>query len=159
VAVQRITIFTDGACKGNPGRGGWAAVLFQNGAQWVVSGHDPWTTNNRMEMLAAIRGLEAAGDAVEVALYSDSSLVINTMTRGWKRNKNQDLWEQLDRLAQGKRITWKWVRGHNGTPGNELADRIASREAGLPPLHGGGPAGETSHASQGAAARPGRTTP
>lgn len=132
MAADRITIFTDGACKGNPGRGGWAAVLYQDGAQQVVSGHDPWTTNNRMEMLAAIRGLEAAGPVDEVVIYSDSTLVVNTMTKGWKRNKNHDLWEQLDRLSQDKRITWKWVRGHNGTPGNELADTIASREAGLP---------------------------
>ncbi|MSQ17431.1 MAG: ribonuclease HI, partial [Dehalococcoidia bacterium] len=78
--------------------------------------------------------LEAVGNAAEVVLYSDSSLVINTMTKGWKRNKNQDLWEHLDRLARGKQITWKWVRGHNGTPGNELADSIASREADLPRL-------------------------
>ncbi|MSQ06354.1 MAG: ribonuclease HI [Dehalococcoidia bacterium] len=131
---DRVTIYTDGACKGNPGRGGWAAVLYEDGVQRTVSGHDPWTTNNRMEMLAAIRGLEAVGNAAEVVLYSDSSLVINTMTKGWKRNKNQDLWEHLDRLARGKQITWKWVRGHNGTPGNELADSIASREADLPRL-------------------------
>ncbi|MBM3942664.1 MAG: ribonuclease HI [SAR202 cluster bacterium] len=131
--MSRITIFTDGACKGNPGRGGWAAVLYENGSQRVVSGHDPWTTNNRMEMLAAIRGLEAASGADQVVIYTDSALVVNTMTKGWKRNKNQDLWDDLDRLAAGREITWKWVRGHNGTPGNELADSIASREAGLPP--------------------------
>ena len=127
MAADRVTIFTDGACKGNPGRGGWAAVLFQDGAQQVVSGHDPWTTNNRMEMLAAIRGLEAAGQVNEVVIYSDSTLVVNTMTKGWKRNKNQDLWEQLDTLAGAHDVEWHWVRGHDGHPENERADQLANR--------------------------------
>lgn len=132
---SRVTIFTDGACKGNPGRGGWAAVLIRNGVQQVICGGEPRTTNNRMELMAAIKGLEAAAIAThpvqEFVLYTDSQYLVNTMTKGWKRNANLDLWERLDRLVKTRQVTWKWVRGHNGTPGNELADTIASREAGL----------------------------
>jgi len=128
---SRVTIFTDGACKGNPGRGGWAAVLYINGTQHIEKGAELRITNNRKELMAAIKGLEAAPSDKEVIIYSDSTYLVNTMTRNWKRNANQDLWERLDRLCKDRKITWKWVRGHNGTPGNELADQIASREAGL----------------------------
>jgi ribonuclease HI len=127
----KVTIFTDGACKGNPGRGGWAAVLYINGTQHIEKGSELRTTNNRMELMAAIKGLEAAPSDKEVIIYSDSTYLVNTMTRNWKRNANQDLWERLDSLCKDRKVTWKWVRGHNGTPGNELADQIASREAGL----------------------------
>ncbi len=130
-ANTKTIIFTVGACKGYPGRGGWAAVLTVDGEQTIVSGADPRTTNNRMEMLAAIKGLEAAPPDQEIILYSDSTYVVNTMTKGWKRNANQDLWAQLDRLVADRKIDWKWVRGHSGTPGNELADSIASKEAGM----------------------------
>ena len=130
-ASDKVIIFTDGACKGNPGRGGWAAVLKYDGQEHIVSGNDPRTTNNRMELLGAIRGLEAAPPDRDIILFSDSTYVVNTMTKGWRRNANQDLWEQLDRASRDRRITWKWVRGHQGTPGNEQADAIASREAGL----------------------------
>jgi ribonuclease HI len=129
--VSKITIFTDGACKGNPGRGGWAAILHINGTQHIEKGSELHTTNNRMELTAAIKGLVAAPSDKEVTIYSDSAYLVNTMTRNWKRNANQDLWERLDNLCKDRKVTWKWVRGHNGTPGNELADRIASREAGL----------------------------
>ena len=128
---NKVIIFTDGACKGNPGRGGWAAVLKYDGQERIVSGNDPQTTNNRMELLGAIKGLEAAPASREIILYSDSTYVVNTMTKGWKRNANQDLWEQMDRVCRDRSITWKWVRGHQGTPGNEQADAIASREANL----------------------------
>ena len=131
MADNTVIIHTDGACKGNPGRGGWAAIIQQNGRQKVVSGNDPQTTNNRMEMTAAIKGLEAVNPSARIILNSDSTYVVNTMTKGWKRKANHDLWEQLDRLVANRRIEWRWVRGHNGDPGNEMADSVASREAEL----------------------------
>ncbi len=130
-ADNRIVIHTDGACKGNPGRGGWAAIIQQNGHQRVVSGNDPHTTNNRMEMTAAIKGLEAVDPSERIVLNSDSTYVVNTMTKGWKRKANHDLWEKLDRLVADRQIEWRWVRGHNGDPGNEMADSVAGKEAGL----------------------------
>ena len=127
---MEIVIHTDGACKGNPGRGGWAAVIQQNGAQKIISGGEPQTTNNRMEMTAAIKGLEAVDASAEVLINSDSTYVINTMTKGWKRRANHDLWERLDRLVKDRNISWHWVRGHSGDPGNELADSAATKAAG-----------------------------
>ena len=127
---NEIVIHTDGACKGNPGRGGWAAVIQQNGTQQIISGSDPKTTNNRMEMTGVIKGLEAVDASAKVLISSDSTYVVNTMTKGWKRKANHDLWEQLDRLVRGRDISWRWVRGHSGDPGNELADSAATKEAG-----------------------------
>ena len=127
---MEIVIHTDGACKGNPGRGGWAAVIQQNGAQKIISGGEPRTTNNRMEMTAAIKGLEAVDASAEGLINSDSTYVINTMTKGWKRRANHDLWERLDRLVKDRNISWHWVRGHSGDPGNELADSAATKAAG-----------------------------
>jgi len=125
-----IVIHTDGACKGNPGPGGWGAVIEQNGGQVKLSGSEPQTTNNRMEMTAVIKGLEAVDAAAKVLISSDSTYVINTMTKGWKRKANHDLWEQLDRLAGSRNVSWRWVRGHNGDRGNELADALATKAAG-----------------------------
>ena len=130
MADDTVVIHTDGACKGNPGQGGWAAIIQQNGRQRVVSGNDPHTTNNRMEIMAAIKGLEAIDPSARIVLNSDSTYVVNTMTKGWKRKANHDLWEKLDRLAAELQIEWRWVRGHNGDPGNEMADSVATREAG-----------------------------
>ena len=127
---NEIVIHTDGACKGNPGPGGWAAVIEQNGGQVKLSGSEPQTTNNRMEMTAVIKGLEAVDASANVLISSDSTYVINTMTKGWKRKANQDLWDQLDRLVGSRNVSWRWVRGHNGDRGNELADALATKEAG-----------------------------
>jgi len=125
-----IIIHTDGACKGNPGPGGWGTVIEQNGNQQKLSGSEPQTTNNRMEMTAVIKGLEAVDPSAKVLISSDSTYVINTMTKGWKRKVNHDLWDQLDRLVKNRDISWRWVRGHSGDRGNELADALATKEAG-----------------------------
>ena len=125
-----IVIHTDGACKGNPGQGGWGAVIEQNGDQIRLSGGEPQTTNNRMEMTAVIKGLEAVDRSAKVLISSDSTYVVNTMTKGWKRKANHDLWEQLDALVKIRDVSWRWVRGHSGDRGNELADALATKEAG-----------------------------
>ena len=122
-------IYTDGACSGNPGPGGWAAVLVEGEGKRAISGGEDRTTNNRMELMAAIRGLEATAPGSEVTVHSDSSYLVNTMTRGWKRNVNADLWAQLDDLVAGRRVTWAWVKGHAGNPLNEEADSLAFRES------------------------------
>ncbi len=127
---NHIVIHTDGACKGNPGRGGWGAVIEQNGGQLQLSGGEPQTTNNRMEMTAVIKGLEAVDPSAKVLISSDSTYVVNTMTKGWKRKANHDLWDQLDSLVRSRDVSWRWVRGHNGDRGNELADKLATKEAG-----------------------------
>ena len=124
-----IKIYTDGACSGNPGPGGWAAVIVSGGKLERVSGGEDRTTNNRMEMLAAIAGLEAVPSSSDVAVFSDSRLLINTMNLGWKRNKNRDLWERLDDAAATRRVSWNWVKGHAGDPLNQEADRLAVIEA------------------------------
>ena len=126
-----IEMYTDGACKGNPGPGGWAAVLLEGHTKRVISGRTGDTTNNRMELMAAIKGLEIIPEGSEVTVHSDSKYVVNTMSQGWKRNTNLDLWEQLDSLSVGRKVTWQWVQGHAGDPGNEEANDWATAEAGL----------------------------
>jgi ribonuclease HI len=136
--AAEVEIFTDGACSGNPGPGGWAAILRHRRVEKELSGSEPHTTNNRMEMLAAIMGLEALKRRCRVRLYSDSQYVRDGITKwigGWKRRgwrtadnqpvKNIDLWQRLDRAAAGHEISWIWVRGHAGHPGNERADALA----------------------------------
>ncbi len=125
------TIYTDGACAGNPGRGGWAAIVLEGGQKRVLHGSDPHTTNNRMEITAAIKGLEAVPEGQEVSLFSDSEYVVNTMTRGWRRRANLDLWQRLDALAARRQVRWQWVQGHAGNSLNEEADAWANYEAGL----------------------------
>jgi ribonuclease HI len=139
--VNAVVIHTDGACKGNPGPGGWGALIEHDGRIVELSGGEQATTNNRMEMTAVIRALEALdGGTADVDLYTDSQYVkngIETWIHGWKRNgwrtadrkpvKNADLWRNLDTLAAQHRIRWHWVRGHNAHPGNERADALANR--------------------------------
>jgi ribonuclease HI len=124
-----IEIYTDGACLGNPGPGGWAAVMVEGGSRQTVQGGEAQTTNNRMEILAVIKGLEAIPESGEATVFSDSQYVINTMTRNWKRKANLDLWERLDAEAGKHRVKWRWVRGHVGHPLNEMADKLAVQEA------------------------------
>ncbi len=140
--MKRIEIFTDGACKGNPGPGGWGAILRMGSHEKELSGSDPDTTNNRMEMMAVIRALSALIEPCQVALHTDSRYVIDGMTKwiaGWKRNgwinaskqpvRNADLWHDLIEAAARHRIDWVWVKGHDGHPENERADRLASNAA------------------------------
>ena len=124
-----INIYTDGACQDNQGPGGWGAVIEQDGGSRELSGREEKTTNNRMELMAAIKGLEATPEGAEVTIHSDSRYLINTMTKGWKRNVNTDLWERLDRLAADRKVAWRWVRGHAGHPQNERADMLATGKA------------------------------
>jgi cyclic pyranopterin phosphate synthase len=140
-----ISIYTDGSCQRNPGRGGWAAIIVDDGNKRVLSGGEKRTTNNRMELMAAIQGLEAAPKGSTVVLYTDSQYLVNTMTRGWQRKVNNDLWDRLDSLVADHEVQWEWVRGHNGNPGNEEANTVAGREAGVlapkvdSPTEGGAP--------------------
>ena len=123
---QTLTIYTDGSCLGNPGPGGWGAIVFDaSGEPQRLSGHEGHTTNNRMELMAAIQGLEAAPTGASVILYSDSGYLVNTMTKNWKRRVNHDLWVRLDALSVSRSVEWRWVRGHNGDRWNEAADRLA----------------------------------
>jgi len=134
-----VEIYTDGACKGNPGVGGWGAWFHYNGHEKSIFGGEENTTNNRMEMMAVIKALETLKRASKVKLYTDSSYVQKGMTEwlaGWKAKnwktagkkpvKNDDLWKQLDMLASQHQIEWLWVRGHHGNLGNERADVLAN---------------------------------
>jgi len=133
-------IYTDGACRGNPGQGGWAAVLRYKGHEKTLYGAEPLTTNNRMELMAAIRALESLKRPCRVRLTTDSQYVQKGITEwmtNWKRNgwktaakkpvKNADLWQRLDTAIAGHQIQWEWVRGHSGHPENELADELANK--------------------------------
>ena len=138
--MKTVVIYTDGACKGNPGPGGWGALLEYDGRRKELFGGEPHTTNNRMELVAVIRALEALTRESDVAIYTDSQYVkngIEAWIHGWKRNgwktsdrkpvKNEDLWRELDELASRHRISWHWVRGHDDNPGNERADALANQ--------------------------------
>ena len=146
-----INIYTDGSCEGNPGPGGWGAIVEEDGQSRELSGREARTTNNRMEITAAIKGLEATPEGSSVTLHSDSRYLVNTMTRGWKRNVNTDLWERLDALVAGRSVTWQWVRGHAGHPQNERADRLATGKAGVVE-EGPGPTREVERADRPAVA-------
>lgn len=129
-----IEMFTDGACSGNPGPGGWGTILRYNGHEKELSGGEKETTNNRMELLAVIRGLEALSRRCRVDLYTDSQYVQKGVTEwmdGWKKKgwperiKNQDLWQELDKLLGQHDVKIHWIRGHDGHPENERADVLA----------------------------------
>jgi ribonuclease HI len=131
------TIYTDGSCLKNPGGpGGYAALIFWD-EQLIeeVSGGDAVTTNNRMELMAAVVGLRAVREPSVITLYSDSQYLIKTLTQGWKRMKNVDLWTRLDQATKPHRVSWQWIRGHNGNPGNVRADALANRAARLHRAH------------------------
>ena len=140
--MKQVEIFTDGACKGNPGPGGWGVLLRMGAHEKEMSGGEPDTTNNRMEMTAAIKGLGALIEPCTVDLYSDSKYVLDGMSKwihGWQRNgwvnaskkpvRNADLWHDLIEAARPHKVNWHWVRGHNGHPENERVDALASAEA------------------------------
>jgi ribonuclease HI len=140
--LPHVEIATDGACKGNPGPGGWGVLLRSGATEKELSGGEALTTNNRMEMTAAIRGLEALKRPARVTLSTDSRYVMDGLTKwiaGWQRNgwktadkkpvKNADLWQELLAAAKPHRIEWVWVKGHAGHPDNERADRLASDAA------------------------------
>jgi len=140
MATPHITIHTDGACSGNPGPGGWGALLQWNGQEKELTGGEADTTNNRMEMMAAIQALEALKGPSGVTLITDSVYVRDGVTKwihGWKKNgwrtaakkpvKNEDLWKRLDAARERHDIEWRWVKGHNGDPGNERADALANK--------------------------------
>ena len=138
--MTKVLIYTDGACKGNPGPGGWGAWLRMGDSERELWGGEALTTNNRMELTAVIEGLSTLTRRCEVALYTDSQYVRQGITiwihgwraRGWltadrKPVKNQDLWQRLDALNKAHQVDWHWVKGHSGDPGNERADALANR--------------------------------
>lgn len=138
--MTKVEIFTDGACKGNPGKGGWGALLVADGKEKEMFGGEANTTNNRMELRAVIEALGALKWPCEVVLHTDSQYVqkgISEWIHGWKARgwktaakepvKNADLWMELDSARQQHQVEWRWVRGHAGHPGNERADRLANR--------------------------------
>ena len=123
---MRVQIFTDGACDPNPGRGGYGAILIApNGVRKEISGGFTLTTNNRMEMMGAIAALEVLNKPCAVDLTSDSEYLVRTMTLGWKKKKNQDLWARLVPLCRKHQVTFHWVKGHMGHPDNERCDELA----------------------------------
>ncbi len=137
---NRIEIYTDGACKGNPGPGGWGVLLRYKGVEKTLHGGETHTTNNRMELMAAIKGLEALNRPCIIDLYTDSQYVRQGMTEwlsGWKKNgwlnskkepvKNADLWQLLDQLATRHQVVWHWVKGHSGHTENDLVDALANQ--------------------------------
>ena len=136
--TQKVEIYTDGACSGNPGPGGWGVILRYKNTEKELSGFETMTTNNRMEIRAAIEGIKALTRSVKIEVYTDSQYLRDGVTKWlfqWKKNnwrlsnkspvKNQDLWEELDTLIKNHDVSWHWVRGHSGHPENERADALA----------------------------------
>lgn len=138
--TESVTIYTDGACKGNPGPGGWGVCMYYKGREKELCGGEAETTNNRMELMAAIQALEGLNRACAVKLHTDSKYVLQGITewmhnwkkRGWKTAankpvKNEDLWRRLDQAMQRHQVEWIWVKGHAGHDGNERADSLANK--------------------------------
>ena len=130
-AARKYVLYADGACLGNPGPGGWGVVIAEPPEAYreLSGGPYPATTNNKMEITAAIEGLRDVEPGAEVILWSDSEYVVKTMTLGWKRNANQELWRELDREVASRKVRFEWVRGHAGDKNNERADRLAASAA------------------------------
>ena len=138
--MKKVEIYTDGACRGNPGKGGWGAVLVYNGREKELSGGERETTNNRMELTAAIKALRQLREPCEVTLTSDSKYLIDAITKGWVKSwkskgwkksdgskaLNVDLWEELLPLLETHKVTFVWVKGHDGHPYNERCDKLAT---------------------------------
>ncbi|MBE6696909.1 MAG: ribonuclease HI [Ruminococcaceae bacterium] len=138
--MKHVDVYTDGACRGNPGRGGWGAVLVYRGVEKELSGGEPMTTNNRMELSAVIAALSALREPCEITLTSDSKYVVDAVTKGWAKSwqargwvkpdkspaLNPDLWEKLLRLLDYHQVTFVWVKGHAGHPYNERCDKLAT---------------------------------
>jgi ribonuclease HI len=135
-----VEIYTDGACSGNPGPGGWGVLMIWRDDEKELFGGEPKTTNNRMELMAAIQALESLNRQISVTLYTDSKYVLDGITKwikGWKKNgwrtaakkpvKNDDLWRRLDEALAGHEVDWQWVKGHAGNEGNERADDLANK--------------------------------
>lgn len=140
--MKHVQIFTDGACKGNPGKGGWGTLLRMGEVEKELSGSERETTNNRMELMAAIKGLEALKQPCQITLHTDSRYVLDGITKwvfGWQKKgwktadnkpvKNEDLWRALIAAARPHKIEWVWVKGHDGHPENERVDKLASNAA------------------------------
>lgn len=138
--MKHVDVYTDGACRGNPGKGGWGAILVYKGVEKELSGGDPMTTNNRMELSAVIAALSALREPCEITLTSDSKYVVDAVTKGWAKNwkargwvkpdkspaLNSDLWDKLLRLLEYHQVTFVWVKGHAGHPYNERCDKLAT---------------------------------
>jgi len=150
--MDKVTIYTDGACSGNPGPGGWAAILIHGGREKEISGYAPQTTNNRMELTAAIEALRALKKPCEVTLYSDSNYLVRCFQEGWMKNwkrngwqratkkgdrvkyeplSNAELWQELERLLQTHQVKWEKVKGHAGDRYNERVDQLAVEQTQL----------------------------
>ena len=138
--MKQVIIYTDGACRGNPGPGGWGALIKFESAEKEIFGGQPDTTNNQMELSAAIEGLAALKEPCSVELFTDSKYVMDGITlwiQNWKKNnwrtaakkdvKNKELWQKLDQLISQHRVQWHWVKGHSGDEGNEIADLLANK--------------------------------
>ena len=135
--MEPIQIYTDGSCLGKPGPGGWAAIITEDGKDTAISGNDPDTTNNRMEMMAVIESLKYLHKkygrdklpAIQINFFIDSNLIVQTLNSGWKKKKNQDLWAEIEKLTAWLNIKWEWVKAHHKDEQNNKVDELAFKEA------------------------------